>query len=79
MPSSVIREFSYDPAERRLDILFVSGRLYSYHQVPEDVAQAMRGASSKGEYFNAHICDRYRFTRSRLRADRAGRARAAGL
>jgi hypothetical protein len=65
MPSSVIHEFHYDPVERRLDILFVSGRLYSYHEVPPEVAVAMRGALSKGEYFNRHIRDRYRFTGAR--------------
>jgi hypothetical protein len=70
MPSSVIRDFHYDPAERRLDILFISGRRYSYHEVPSEVALAMRRASSKGEYFNSHIRDRYRFTRTRLKPER---------
>ena len=79
MPSSVIRDFRYDPADHRLDILFVSGILYSYHDVPDDVAQGMRSAYSKGEYFNAHIRDRYRFTRSRSRVDRADRGEGARL
>ena len=69
MPSSVILDFHYDPAERRLDILFVSRRLYSYHDVPPEVARAMSHAFSKGEYFNRHIRDRYRFTRSRGAAE----------
>ena len=69
MPSSVIRDFRYDPAERRLDILFVTGRRYSYHDVPGEVAQAMRRALSTGEYFNGHIRDRYHFTRIRGQAD----------
>jgi lysyl-tRNA synthetase class 2 len=65
MPSSVIRDFAYEPAECRLDILFVSGRCYSYYDVPSEVARAMGRASSKGEYFNRHIRDHYRFTRTR--------------
>lgn len=65
MPSSVIRRFAYDDAARRLDILFVTGRRYAYHDVPPEEAAAFRGALSKGEYFNAHIRDRYRFTRCR--------------
>lgn len=73
MPSSVIRDFDYDAADRRLDILFVSGRLYSYHGVPPEIALAMREALSKGEYFNRHIRDRYRFTRTRGRAELDGR------
>jgi len=63
MPSSVIRAYCYHPAERRLDILFVTGKLYSYHDLPPDVYGAMRNALSKGEFFNAHIRNRYRYTR----------------
>ncbi len=65
MPSSVIRAFAYDPADRRLDIEFVSGKLYSYLDVPEREAEAMRRATSKGGYFNRRIRDRYRFVRRR--------------
>lgn len=63
MPSTVIRDFAYKPAERTLQVLFVSGRCYDYHNVPVEIADAMRRAFSKGEYFNQHIRDRYRFTR----------------
>jgi len=65
MPSSVIRAFEYDAADRRLDIRFVTGRRYAYHDVPPEVAEAFRAAFSKGEFFNAHIRDSYRFTRRR--------------
>lgn len=61
MPSSVIRSFDYDPAQHRLDIEFVSGRRYSYLDVPEDEVVAMRRVSSKGGFFNRRIRDRYRF------------------
>jgi KTSC domain len=73
MPSSVIREFHYDPAERRLDIRFVSGRLYSYQDVPPEIATAMGRAFSKGEYFNRHIRDRYHSTRIRAASGPPGR------
>ncbi|HKT75863.1 MAG TPA: KTSC domain-containing protein [Sphingobium sp.] len=63
MPSSVIRHFAYDPAQHRLDVQFVSGRRYSYHDVPQDVADAMRKARSKGSYFNRRVRDHFRFTR----------------
>ena len=63
MPSSVIRRFAYDAAAARLDVTFVSGRVYAYHDVPAEAAAALRAAFSKGEYFNAAIKDRYRFTR----------------
>jgi hypothetical protein len=63
MPSTVIRRFDYDAPARRLDIQFVTGRLYSYHDVPAKTAEEMRAARSKGQYFNACIRDHFRFTR----------------
>ena len=63
MPSTVIRNWKYDEAERRLDVLFVSGKHYSYHDVPPETAAAMREAFSKGSYYNRNIRDRFRFTR----------------
>lgn len=65
MPSSVIRSWNYDPDAARLDIVFMSGRRYSYHDVPGRVAQGMRQAASKGRYFNRRIRDRFRFTAER--------------
>ncbi len=61
MPSSVIRSFSYDPVESRLDVEFVSGRRYSYLDVPAAEADAMQRVTSKGGFFNRRIRDRYRF------------------
>ncbi len=63
MPSSVIRSYHYDPLQRRLELQFVSGRRYHYHDVPAETWRGMRQAFSKGEFFNAHIRDHYRFTR----------------
>ncbi len=63
MPSSVIRSFLYDAADHRLGVTFVTGRRYSYHGVPASLFEAMKAAFSKGEFFNAHIRDRFAFTR----------------
>jgi len=65
MPSSVIRRFDYDAAEERLDVVFVTGKRYSYHEVPAAIVEEMRAAFSKGSYFNARIRDHFRFTRLR--------------
>jgi lysyl-tRNA synthetase class 2 len=62
MPSSVIRTFWYDPAEHDLDVIFVSGRRYRYHDVPDELYGEMRRAFSKGEFFNERIRDQFRFT-----------------
>jgi hypothetical protein len=62
MPSSVIRFFRYDPAKQELLIVFQTGRRYVYHEVPEQTYLDMTAAFSKGEFFNAHVRDRFRFT-----------------
>ncbi|HEY8572702.1 KTSC domain-containing protein [Phenylobacterium sp.] len=63
MPSSVIRRFDYDPRAHRLDITFVSGRRYSYHEVPPDVVDEMKSSFSKGQFYNRKIRDHFEFTR----------------
>lgn len=64
MPSSVIRSFTYDDENHRLDVDFVTGRRYSYFDVPPAIAAGMRRAISKGQYFNRRVRDRFRFTRT---------------
>lgn len=63
MPSSVIRNFRYLPREKQLEIVFVTGRRYLYLEVPEKTYAALCEAFSKGEFFNAHIRDRFAFVR----------------
>jgi hypothetical protein len=63
MPSTVIRFFAYDAAQRRLEITFQSGRRYVYERVPPEVYESMKKAFSKGEFFNEQIRDRFSFTR----------------
>jgi hypothetical protein len=63
MPSRVIRHYHYDASDRHLDLVFVSGRQYRYHDVPEEVYREMRRAFSTGEFFNARIRDQFRHTR----------------
>jgi hypothetical protein len=59
MPSTVIRNHSYDPETRRLTISFVTGRRYVYDDVPQDVADAFKAAFSRGAFFNREIRDHY--------------------
>ena len=59
MPSTVIRNYSYDPETRELKITFVTGRRYVYDDVPQDVADAFKAAFSRGTFFNQHIRDHY--------------------
>ncbi len=61
MPSTVIRSFSYDKTKSRLRIVFVSGKVYDYFPVPEEVVEEMKKAFSKGTYFNEVIKPNYQF------------------
>jgi hypothetical protein len=62
MPSTVIRSFSYDPEARRLDVTFVSGRRYGYHEVPAELFEEMKLSFAKGEFFNRRIRGRFDFS-----------------
>ena len=62
MPSSVIQTYADDAPTRTLAVTFTSGRRYRYHDVPPETHEAMRTAFAKGEFFNKHVRDRFRFT-----------------
>ncbi len=62
MPSTLIRNTSYDPATKVLSVWFVtSGRRYDYEDVAPETYAAFRQAFSKGRFFNAFIRARHRF------------------
>ncbi len=55
--SSDIASIGYDGST--LHILFNSGGLYAYYNVPESVYNGLMNASSHGKYFHANIRGRY--------------------
>ena len=61
MPSSVIRRFEYAAETQTLRVVFVSGAVYEYHDVPAEVAEAFAAARSKGEFFGRVIRPVFRF------------------
>jgi hypothetical protein len=61
MPSSAIRELSFDPARSELTVTFATGRVYVYAKVPEFTYHRFVRAGSKGRFFNTEIRDKYRF------------------
>lgn len=71
--SSVIREFEYDASAQVLYVTFVSGDTYVYDRVPPNVRDAFAAASSKGEFFNRYIRDRYAYSLVKLRRPRRQR------
>jgi lysyl-tRNA synthetase class 2 len=57
--SNVIKSFDYDEKTQTLRVEFNSGSVYKYHDVPENVYQALKIAPSVGQYFNTHIREKY--------------------
>ena len=61
MPSSVVSAMRYDPVSATLRIIFVSGMIYDYKNVPPEKYEAMRTAGSKGKFLNKFIKGYYSF------------------
>jgi len=61
--SSNLAEIGYDEKRRVLEVLFKSGTLYQYFEVPPREYQALMQASSHGQYLNANIKGRFRYAR----------------
>ena len=61
MPSSVISTINYNADKATLRITFVSGLVYDYKNVPEEVYVALKTSGAKGIYLNQHIKGRYQF------------------
>ncbi|WP_235153102.1 KTSC domain-containing protein [Dyadobacter sp. CY345] len=61
MPSSVVSNFTYFLKSKTLRIVFVSGTVYDYKNVPEEVYLEMKASFSKGTYLNENIKGAYDF------------------
>lgn len=62
MTQPAIRGAWYQPGRRSLDLLFGSGRLYRYANVPAHVAHGLAEAAFKGRFYNSEIRNRYACT-----------------
>lgn len=59
MPSSVIQAMRYDRTRHTLRVIFVSGMVYDYLNVPETVYEEMKTTGSKGTFLNRRIKNNY--------------------
>ena len=59
--SSVIARVRYDADAATLDVTFQSGNVYRYFDVPASLYDELMSAESKGQFFNAHIRDRFAY------------------
>lgn len=63
MPSSVIASYQYDAVAHQLKVIFLSGVVYVYKDVPESVYAKMKNAISKGKFLNNYIKGKFEFTK----------------
>lgn len=61
MPSSVVAAIRYDVTSSTLRVVYVSGAVYDYKKVPEEVYNEMKKAFSKGEFLNKEIKPNFDF------------------
>ena len=61
MPSTVVNSVEYDTRTNNLTIGFVSGLVYVYFNVPEEIFYSFKNYREKGVYFNQYIRNKYRF------------------
>lgn len=61
--SSNITSVGYDVATEEMRIQFASGGLYTYPDVPMEVAEDFVGAESVGKFFFSNIRSQYEGTR----------------
>ncbi|MBU9889036.1 MAG: KTSC domain-containing protein [Candidatus Omnitrophica bacterium] len=54
----------YDAASSVLEVVFRSGGVYRFQDVPEKVYQGLMGAPSHGTYFQKYIKGQYAFVKA---------------
>jgi KTSC domain len=59
--SDVIHAIGYDPEIQLLEIIFNDGRIYQYRGVPLGVFDGLKGAASKGHYFQENIRGEFQY------------------
>ena len=68
--SSMIQAVGYDPDRKELEVVFNSGNVYRYTQVPKEEYEGLLKADSKGRYMRGNIIDCYSYYAVRRRRRR---------
>lgn len=61
--SSNVRSIGYDPATATLEVEFLSGSIYQYYDVPENVYDQLMKAGSKGRFLHYQVKNAYPYSR----------------
>jgi hypothetical protein len=65
--SSMLLAVGYDAAAKELEVVFSSGAVWRYRDVPRKVYRELLDADSKGSYMNMYVLDVYPEYRLRRR------------
>lgn len=65
MDSSAVASAGFDPKTRTLEVEYIGGGLYDYHEVGKDIWDEFQAAPSKGQFVNACVRDAFPYTRLR--------------
>jgi len=63
--SSMIYAVGYDEETQILEVVFNSGGIYRYFDVPKEVYEGLLAAESKGRYMRANVIDLYPYEQVR--------------
>ncbi|MEC3874485.1 KTSC domain-containing protein [Chryseobacterium salviniae] len=61
MPSSVINKYLYFPETEILRIIYQSGAVYDYLQVPAEIFERFKTVQSKGRFLNYVIKPKFKY------------------
>lgn len=61
--SSNISSFGYDAGTETLEVEFLSGAIYQYYNVPQNMYDQLMQAGSKGRFLNTYIKNAYPYSR----------------
>lgn len=61
--SSNIASVGYDEGSQTLEIEFLSGSIYQYYNVPQNIYDQLMQAGSKGQFLNTYIKNAYPYSR----------------
>jgi hypothetical protein len=61
--STAVSEIGYDDKTRTLEVLFATGSLYQYFDIPPQEFEALMQSESYGRYLSSSIKGRYRYAR----------------
>ena len=61
--STNVQSIRYDPQTETLEVEFLSGWVYQYYGVPENMHMQFMQAPSKGQFLNTYIRNSYAYSR----------------